>query len=43
MDQVVTGIEQYLGYVKDASTLPEPLARGVNASSKGERVLELRK
>jgi hypothetical protein len=32
-----------LGYVKDASTLPEPLARGVNASSKGERVLELRK
>lgn len=41
VDQVMTGIEQYLGYVKDASTLPEPLSRGVNASIKGDRALEL--
>ena len=42
VDQVTTGIQQYLGYIKDASTLPEPLSRGVNASSKGDNFLQLR-
>ena len=43
VDQVMTGIEQYIGYIKDASSLPVPLPRGQNASSKGDRTLELMK
>jgi hypothetical protein len=38
--QVIAGIEGYLNYLKDASTLPEPLSRGVFASTKGEKSLE---
>jgi len=40
--QVVAGIESYLMYLKDASTLPEPLSRGTFASMKGERNLQYR-
>lgn len=43
IDQVLVGIEQYLGYLKDASSLPVPPPRGENASNKGNRVLELMK
>lgn len=42
IDQVVAGVEGYLGYLKDASTMPEPLDRGTFASIKGERTLEYR-
>lgn len=38
--QVVTGIEAYLKYYKDASTLPEPMSRGVFVSKKGSDTLE---
>jgi hypothetical protein len=40
--QVISGIEGYLAYLKDASTMPEPLSRGTFASIKGERSLEYR-
>lgn len=40
LEQVVTGIESYLQYYKDASTLPEPLDRGEFATIKGTKVLE---
>ena len=42
VDQVAAGIEGYLSYLKDASTIPEPLSRGTFASMKGERALEYR-
>ena len=42
VDQVVAGVQAYVTYVKDASTMPEPLARGTFASIKGERALEYR-
>lgn len=42
VDQVAAGIEGYLAYLKDASTIPEPLSRGTFASMKGERALEYR-
>lgn len=38
--QVVSGIEGYLNYLKDASTLPEPLSRGQFASTKGDKQLQ---
>ena len=37
---VVSSIDQYLLYYKDASTLPVPLERPINKSSKGSRSLE---
>lgn len=40
VDQCVAGVKGYLSYVKDASTMPEPLSRGTYASIKGERTLE---
>jgi hypothetical protein len=40
VDQVTSGVEGYLSYLKDASTMPEPLSRGTFASIKGERTLE---
>lgn len=40
IDQCVAGVQGYLGYVKDASTMPVPLSRGTFASIKGERTLE---
>jgi hypothetical protein len=40
VDQCVAGVKGYLTYVKDASTMPEPLSRGTFASIKGERTLE---
>lgn len=33
---VGAGLQQYLGYLKDASTLPEPMARGERTSIRGE-------
>lgn len=39
-EQVISGIAGYLNYIKDASTLPEPLSRGTFASIKGEKSLE---
>ena len=42
-DQVIAGIDAYLSYLKDASTMPEPLSRGTFASMKGERALEFRR
>lgn len=39
--QVGAGLAQYLGYLKDASTLPMPLARGQATSIKGTKTTEL--
>jgi hypothetical protein len=39
-EQVVAGVQGYVTYVRDASTMPEPMARGTFASIKGERTLE---
>lgn len=33
--QVASGVEQYIGYLRDASTLPTPMARGQATSIKG--------
>ena len=41
VDQVKEGINGYLTYLQDASTLPEPLSRGQFASIRGENTLEL--
>lgn len=38
---VASGVAGYLAYVKDASQLPEPLARGVQTSVKGTKTYEL--
>ena len=38
--EIISGIDQYLLYYKDASTLPVPLERPTNKSSKGSRSLE---
>jgi len=38
---VGTGISQYLGYVRDASTMATPLERPKNLSIKGRNTLEL--
>lgn len=38
---VATGVAGYLAYLRDASRLPEPLARGVQTSVKGTRTYEL--
>lgn len=40
IDQVISGIDAYLTYIKDASTMPEPLDRGIFASIKGKNSLE---
>ena len=40
VDQVSAGVKAYLSYLVDASTLPEPLARGTFASIKGSRAVE---
>lgn len=39
-EQCIAGVEAYQVYLKDASTLPEPLERGIFASIKGERSLD---
>lgn len=39
--QVASGIEQYLAYLRDASTLPQPIARGAATSIKGRNTVEL--
>lgn len=39
--QVAAGLSQYAGYLKDASTLPVPLARGQATSVRGTKTLEL--
>jgi hypothetical protein len=38
--QVVSGVDAYLQYLRDASTLPEPMSRGSFASIKGGKTLE---
>ena len=38
--EIISSIDQYLLYYKDASTLPLPLERPINKSSKGSRSLE---
>jgi hypothetical protein len=40
VDQVKAGVQGYLTYLKDASTMPQPLSRGTFASIKGERSIE---
>ena len=37
----VSNLAAYLGYVRDASTLPEPLARGINLAPGDGRLLAL--
>lgn len=39
--QVGAGLAQYLGYLKDASTLPTPIPRGQATSIKGTKTTEL--
>lgn len=41
VDQVKSGIQGYLQYIQDASTMPEPLSRGQFASVKGLKNLEM--
>ena len=41
LPQIASGLKQYLGYLKDASSLPSPISRSVNTSVKGSRTLEL--
>ena len=38
---VASGVAGYLAYLKDASSLPEPLARGMQTSVKGTKTYEL--
>lgn len=38
---VASGVAAYLAYLRDASRLPEPLARGVHTSVKGSKSFEL--
>lgn len=38
---VATGVAGYLAYLRDASRLPEPLARGVQTSVKGTKTYQL--
>ena len=38
---VASGLAGYLAYLKDASRIPEPLARGVQTSIKGTKTFEL--
>jgi hypothetical protein len=38
---VGTGISQYLGYIRDASSIAPPLPRGTNVSIKGSKTSEL--
>lgn len=38
---VGSNIAAYLGYLRDASTLPDPLPRGVNSSIKGSKTMEM--
>ena len=40
VDQVITGVQAHLQYITDASTIAEPLSRGVFASIKGSRSLQ---
>lgn len=40
VDQVKAGVQGYLTYLKDASTIPEPLSRGTFASIKGDKSIE---
>jgi len=40
VEQVTSGVKGYLVYLKDASTMPEPLSRGTFASIKGDRSIE---
>ena len=40
VDQVTAGVKGYLVYLKDASTMPQPLSRGTFASIKGDRSIE---
>lgn len=40
VEQVVSGVKAYTAYMKDTSTLPEPMERGVFASVKGKNSLE---
>ena len=37
--EIVSGIKMYIQYTKDASSMPIPLDRPTNVSSKGGRVL----
>lgn len=41
VDQITAGIQGYLQYIHDASTMPEPLSRGEFASVKGTKNLEM--
>lgn len=38
---VATGVAGYLAYLRDASRLPEPLARGAQTSVKGTKTFEM--
>lgn len=38
---VLSNLASYLGYLRDASTLPTPLARGVNTSRRGTDTFSL--
>lgn len=38
--QVASGLKQYFGYLKDASTLPTPIDRPVQTSLAGSKTLE---
>ena len=38
---IITNLKQYIGYVKDASTLPTPIDQPINTSSRGEKSYSL--
>ena len=42
LPMIITGVKQYLGYVKDASTTYTPMSRGKTTSIKGENSLSMK-
>ena len=42
LPQIASGIKGYLSYIRDASSLPTPIARSQNTNIKGQKTLEMR-
>jgi hypothetical protein len=38
---IITNVKQYIGYIRDASSLPTPLEQPINTSSRGEKSYSL--
>jgi Family of unknown function (DUF5761) len=40
LPQIASGLKAYKAYVRDASSLPEPISRGISTNQKGQRQLQ---